>query len=60
MGLCAGSLTEQLATDRERDYRSYESTPGLKELEQFVDEVREAWGEGESVDPCRNEIDVHS
>jgi hypothetical protein len=57
MGLCAGSLTDRLATDRERDYRGYEQTPGLKQLERFVSDVRAAWGEGEAVDP-RTEVDV--
>ncbi len=58
MGLCAGSLSDRLATDHERDYRSYETTPGFDALERFVSEVRQAWGDGDAIDPKECEIDA--
>lgn len=58
MGVCAGTLVERLATDRERDYRGYDQTPGFKCLEQFVQEVHTGWGEGEAINPAKEQIDV--
>ena len=58
MGVIAGSLWNGTRNAREKDYRTYERTPGLQSLAAFVEQVREGWNDGEIVRPDEQVIDV--
>jgi len=58
MGILAGSLGKSHTLGREKDYRTYDRTPGFECLSGFVEEVQRAWQEGERVRPEEYEIDV--
>ena len=51
MGVLAGSLADRTTMGRERDYRTYDQTPGLDGLRQFVLEVRHGWRDGPTLEP---------
>ena len=58
MGVLAGSLADRTTLGRERDYRTYDQTPGLHGLRRFISEVRESWRDGSRLEPGAYEIDV--
>jgi len=58
MGVLAGSLADRTAIGRERDYRTYDRTPGLDGLRQFVREVRHGRPDGPTLAPGEYDIDV--
>jgi hypothetical protein len=51
MGILAGALTEPTTMGGEKDYRTYDRTPGLEGLRRFVEEVRHAWRHGPALAP---------
>ena len=58
MGVLAGSLADRTTMGREKDYRTYDQTPGLDGLRQFVLEVRHGWRDGPTLEPGEYDIDV--
>jgi len=58
MGVLAGSLAETLTTGQERDYRTYDHTPGFASLQRFVEEARQGWRDGTAVEPGQHDIDL--
>jgi hypothetical protein len=57
MGVLAGSLARNDTLGKEKDYRTYGETPGLRPLHRFVEECRQGWEHG-SVRPSDDAIDV--
>jgi hypothetical protein len=58
MGILAGSLSNSNTFGREKDYRTYDRTPGFQSLLRFVDEVKHGWREGEELRPGEYDVDV--
>jgi len=58
MGILAGSLADRTTVGREKDYRTYDRTPGLEALRQFVQEARHGWRDGSALEPGEFDIDV--
>ncbi|UCC82204.1 MAG: hypothetical protein JSW46_14605 [Gemmatimonadota bacterium] len=58
MGVLAGSLSNNSTTGREKDYRRYDETPGLRHLDRFVQEVRTGWSEGDPLADKDGAVDV--
>jgi hypothetical protein len=58
MGVLAGSLADATLLGREKDYRTYDRTPGLEGLRRFVHEVRHGWRDGPTLQRGEYEIDV--
>jgi len=58
MGILAGSLCRSRTLGREKDYRTYDRTPGSEHLRRFVEEVRQGWSEGDSLAPDGCAIDI--
>jgi hypothetical protein len=58
MGVLAGSLADAGTVGREKDYRTYDRTPGFGPLETFVEEVRRGWSQGRRLRPGEGEVDV--
>jgi len=58
MGVLAGSLADRTTMGREKDYRTYDQTPGLDGLRQFVKEARDGWRDGPPLGPGEYDIDI--
>jgi hypothetical protein len=58
MGVLAGSLADRTTSGREKDYRTYNRTPGLDGLRQFVQETRDGWRDGPMLAPGEYDLDV--
>jgi hypothetical protein len=58
MGVLAGSLADRSTIGHERDYRTYEDTPGLDALRRFVRDVRHGWRDGRTLAPGEYDIDL--
>ena len=57
MGVLAGSLADR-TIGQEKDYRTYDQTPGLHGLRQFVREARDGWRDGVALEPGEYDIDI--
>ena len=44
MGILSGSLADDRTTGREKDYRTYNQTPGFERVRGFLEEANESWG----------------
>jgi len=58
MGVLAGALADRTVMGREKDYRTYDQTPGLLGLRRFVQEVRDGWRDGPTLEPGEYDIDI--
>jgi hypothetical protein len=58
MGVLAGALADGTTMGREKDYRTYDQTPGLARLRQFVDDVRHSGRDGPALERGQYDIDV--
>jgi hypothetical protein len=58
MGVLAGSLADRTTSGREKDYRTYNRTPGLDGLRQFVQEIRDGWRDGPMLAAGEYDVDV--
>jgi hypothetical protein len=58
MGVLAGSLADITTIAREKDYRTYDQTPGLDGLRRFLNEVRHGRRNGPTLEPGEYDIDI--
>ena len=58
MGILAGSLADITTIASEKDYRTYDQTPGLDGLRRFLKEVRHGWRNGPTLEPGEYDIDI--
>ncbi len=58
MGILAGSLSSSSSAGREKDYRTYDDTPGLHVLRRFIKELKQSWHDDHELLQGQQEFDI--